>query len=77
MSRYTKEEIKKRYMDFLTRLGYKIIYDLDKNMEDTVHDLKLFLTMKYPDQKVFDPQVALRYIPYVIEKVSNLSFSEF
>lgn len=77
MTNEEKIEIKKRYMDLITRLGYKIIYDLDKKCEDPVYDMKLLMTMRYPDEELYGPQVALRYIPFVVEKVGDLCFREF
>jgi hypothetical protein len=75
MDKYEKKEIKERYIAFLKRIGYKIIYDLDPECEDNLHDLKLLMTMKL--DSVYDAKVALRYIPYVVESVSKLSFKEF
>lgn len=75
MDRYEKREVKERYINLLKRIGYKIIYDLDPECEDNLHDLKLLMTMKL--DSVYDSKVALRYIAYVVESVSPLSFTEF
>ena len=69
-----KELLKQKYMDIVTGLGFKVVYDLDKACNHDLYDLYMLLLRKDANRPSY---AAKRYAFLAITHQSSLSLDEF
>ena len=70
-----KIDVKKDYLKLISNIGYKVTFDLDKEINDDIYDLQLLLTRVKEDAE--DPNTKKRYVTYCISNGSALNFIEY
>lgn len=68
-----KEKLKKKYIEIINGFGYKLMYDLDKDLKDEIHDLHVLVYRIDNNTLVCRKKYVFLKIPYS----SPLSLSEF
>lgn len=77
LPRDIRMELKEEYLKIIHNMGYKIIYDMDKEVDDPLYDLNLLVTIIRDELDGFNEFTRKRYIPYCISFTSVLGFANF
>jgi uncharacterized protein YfkK (UPF0435 family) len=71
MDQAKRDEYKEQFLKILKGLGFKVIYDLDKENQHNIYDIYMLVSKNDPDE---DEAVRQRFVPLVITYSAELSF---